>query len=137
LTEGEHLSVIVVRAAMDRDWMEHLLAAGASGAISKSTHPVSLATLPRETLSGHIFHKFVGGRKIRSKGNSITTDALPLTGRAIEILRLVAAGAPNGDVARKLWVTEQTVKCHLRNMYRTLDVTNRAGRATSLMSTDS
>ena len=37
----------------------------------------------------------------------------------------MAAGSTNSDVARKLWVTEQTVKFHLRNIYRKLDVANR------------
>ena len=50
---------------------------------------------------------------------------MPLTGRELEILQLVAAGATNSEVARKLWVTEQTIKFHLRNVYRKLDVANR------------
>ena len=50
---------------------------------------------------------------------------LPLTGRELEILKLTAAGFTNGDIARRLWVTEQTVKFHLRNVYRKLNVTNR------------
>ena len=43
-----------------------------------------------------------------------------LTPRELEILRLVAAGASNGLIARELWVTEQTVKFHLSNVYRKL-----------------
>jgi DNA-binding CsgD family transcriptional regulator len=37
----------------------------------------------------------------------------------------VAAGSTNSEVARSLWVTEATVKFHLRNLYRKLDVANR------------
>ena len=37
----------------------------------------------------------------------------------------MAAGATNGEIARQLWVTEQTVKFHLSNVYRKLDVANR------------
>jgi DNA-binding CsgD family transcriptional regulator len=37
----------------------------------------------------------------------------------------VAEGHSNAALARKLWVTEQTVKFHLSNVYRKLDVTNR------------
>ena len=48
-----------------------------------------------------------------------------LTPRELEILRLVAAGASNGRIARQLWVTEQTVKFHLSNVYRKLGVANR------------
>ena len=48
-----------------------------------------------------------------------------LTERELEILRLVAAGAPNSRIAAQLWITEQTVKFHLSNVYRKLGVANR------------
>jgi DNA-binding NarL/FixJ family response regulator len=48
-----------------------------------------------------------------------------LTTRELEILRSVAEGDTNAAIARKLWVTEQTVKFHLTNIYRKLHVTNR------------
>ncbi len=49
----------------------------------------------------------------------------PLTARELEILRWVAEGHTNARIARKLWVTEQTVKFHLSNIYRKLGVQNR------------
>jgi DNA-binding NarL/FixJ family response regulator len=52
-------------------------------------------------------------------------DGSELTRREREILALVAEGSSNGTVARKLWVTEQTVKFHLSNIYRKLGVSNR------------
>jgi DNA-binding NarL/FixJ family response regulator len=49
----------------------------------------------------------------------------PLTTRELETLRWVAQGRTNAWIARKLWVTEQTVKFHLSNIYRKLGVANR------------
>lgn len=49
----------------------------------------------------------------------------PLTARELETLRWVAEGHTNAWIARKLWVTEQTVKFHLTNIYRKLGVANR------------
>ncbi|MEA2247542.1 MAG: two-component system, NarL family, nitrate/nitrite response regulator NarL [Solirubrobacteraceae bacterium] len=49
----------------------------------------------------------------------------PLTSRELETLRWVAQGHTNAWIARKLWVTEQTVKFHLSNIYRKLGVANR------------
>jgi DNA-binding NarL/FixJ family response regulator len=49
----------------------------------------------------------------------------PLTARELEILRAVAEGHTNAHVGRQLWVTEQTVKFHLSNIYRKLGVSNR------------
>ena len=48
-----------------------------------------------------------------------------LTRRELEILTLVAEGHSNAQLARMLWVTEQTVKFHLSNIYRKLNVSNR------------
>ena len=56
---------------------------------------------------------------------SAAAEESPLSPRELEVLQLVAAGATNGEIARKLWVTEQTVKFHLSNIYRKLDVANR------------
>ncbi len=118
--------VIILSMQLDPAWLERAFVAGATGVISKATHPAALATLVRETVSGHIFHRQpappanLAGAAARVRGGD-----LPLTDRELEILQLVASGCTNGDVARQLWVTEQTVKFHLRNVYRKLDVANR------------
>ena len=54
-----------------------------------------------------------------------TTPRSPLTKREAEILRLAAEGRSNLQLAKMLWVTEPTVKFHLSNVYRKLEVTNR------------
>lgn len=48
-----------------------------------------------------------------------------LTNRETEILLLTMEGHSNAHMARKLWVTEQTIKFHLSNIYRKLGVSNR------------
>jgi DNA-binding NarL/FixJ family response regulator len=62
-------------------------------------------------------------------GNDVVAERAPshspLTGREIETLRWVTEGHTNAWIARKLWVTEQTVKFHLTNIYRKLGVANR------------
>lgn len=52
-----------------------------------------------------------------------------LTAREVEILKKVAEGQSNADIAKSLYVTEQTVKFHLSNVYRKLDVANRTQAA--------
>jgi DNA-binding NarL/FixJ family response regulator len=49
----------------------------------------------------------------------------PLTPREIDVLRAAAEGYSNAEIGRQLWVTEQTVKFHLSNIYRKLSVSNR------------
>jgi DNA-binding NarL/FixJ family response regulator len=123
------ITVLVLTVRMDPDWLDQVFDAGASGAISKAIQPVALSTLVRETLDGHVIH--VGSRPgaaSRGRGlraHAVATEDCPLTARELEILRLVAAGSTNGEIARRLWVTEQTVKFHLSNIYRKLEVGNR------------
>ena len=52
-----------------------------------------------------------------------------LTRREREILALVVEGMPNAKIAETLWITEQTVKFHLSNIYRKLRVVNRTEAA--------
>jgi DNA-binding NarL/FixJ family response regulator len=125
-SEDPRLTIIVLSVEMETAWLEHVFSAGATGVISKATHPVALATLLREMLHGHIFHRVAGMEpSAMFHSDGVSADELPLTKREVEILQLVAAGLTNSEVARKLWVTEQTVKFHLRNIYRKLDVANR------------
>ncbi|HEY8017991.1 MAG TPA: LuxR C-terminal-related transcriptional regulator, partial [Actinomycetota bacterium] len=56
------------------------------------------------------------------------TDALPagLTAREVEVLRLVAAGKTNRDIAVELVISEHTVARHLQNMFAKLGVSSRS-----------
>jgi DNA-binding CsgD family transcriptional regulator len=50
----------------------------------------------------------------------------PLTARELEIAELVAQGLTNGEIAVKLWITQNTVKQALKRMFRKLEVSARA-----------
>lgn len=124
--EQQHIMVIVLTMTMDEDWLDAIFEAGATGAISKATNPAALATLVRETVNGNVVHVYKPmPRTTETVAQESPPDDSSLTTRELEVLRLVAAGATNGEIARKLWVTEQTVKFHLSNVYRKLDVGNR------------
>jgi DNA-binding NarL/FixJ family response regulator len=106
---------------MREDFLAEAFESGATAVISKTVHPVALGTLVRETTAGTVVHSFTA----RSRAMRERLAECPLTDREREILRLVAAGHTNGDIARLLWVTEPTVKFHLSNTYRKLGVSNR------------
>ncbi len=57
--------------------------------------------------------------------HAVIGDVPDLTRRELEILQLVAEGHSNSQLAKMLWVTEQTIKFHLSNVYRKLGVANR------------
>jgi len=124
--ERDQTAVIVLTLTMDPEWLDDIFDAGATGAISKATHPMALTTLVRETVNGHVVHVYK--RFSRSRGariNAVAMEGSSLTPRELEVLQLVASGSSNGEIAQTLWVTEQTVKFHLSNVYRKLDVGNR------------
>ncbi|WP_394617622.1 response regulator [Lentzea sp. JNUCC 0626] len=61
----------------------------------------------------------------------VRTEAVPvLSPRELEVLKCVAAGATNRDVAKSLFITEATVKSHLLNIYAKLEVSDRAAAVT-------
>jgi DNA-binding NarL/FixJ family response regulator len=125
-SRDDQVALIVLSLDLDPDWLAQAFAAGATAAISKETQPLALTTLVRETIDGRIVHRPpTAAARVDTQSGSDVPDDLPLTARELEILRLVASGATNGEIGRRLWVTEQTVKFHLRNIYRKLDVANR------------
>ena len=117
--------IIVLTLAPESDRLDALFDAGAASAVSKAAQPSALPTLIRETMDGRVLHLHRPPGAAPPGPRSAAAEESPLSARELEVLQLVAAGATNGEIARKLWVTEQTVKFHLSNIYRKLDVTNR------------
>jgi DNA-binding NarL/FixJ family response regulator len=115
---------IVLTGSMEPEWLDAIFAAGARDLQIDSSG--AIATLVGESIDGNVIQVH---RSLESSQNSALSAVSradgQLTARELEVLRLVAAGSTNGDIARKLWVTEQTVKFHLSNLYRKLGVANR------------
>ena len=109
---------LLLTARMEERWVSQVFEAGADGVLSKTVHPVSMGTLLREIAQGHVVQRF-------QRTTAAQEAPCPLTEREREILCLTAEGYTNQKIARELWVTEQTVKFHLSNLYRKLGVGNR------------
>jgi DNA-binding NarL/FixJ family response regulator len=121
--------VIVLSASADVEVVHQVLVAGASAYVVKTTRPEDLLSAVRQTFEHSVFiapHDFLGHTT-----GPVTSVPQPdpklneLTRRELEILRLVAEGLTNAQLARMLWLSEQTVKFHLSNVYRKLGVANR------------
>jgi DNA-binding NarL/FixJ family response regulator len=130
LREVHGLKMIAVSQAEDSASITECLAAGVFAYVLKSAHPEDISLAARQAIHQSIhFAPGRAGTPHLSAVNSVRPasldDGSELTRREREILALVAEGSSNGTVARKLWVTEQTVKFHLSNIYRKLGVSNR------------
>jgi DNA-binding CsgD family transcriptional regulator len=65
----------------------------------------------------------------RTVGSATDSAAGPLTGREVEVLKLVAAGLTNRAIANKLHISEKTVARHLSNIFARLDLPSRTAAA--------
>ena len=111
--------ILLLTQRMEPDWLAEAAEAGVDAAIAKIARPGSIGALVREVVRGNVFHAFA--HRTVTEPQAIHD----LTVRELEILRLVASGNSNRGIAQRLWVTEQTVKFHLSNVYRKLGVANR------------
>ena len=111
---------IVVGRDGDSSRVEQALAAGATTFVAKGASIDDISFAIKQSFD-HSIH-FAADH---ARGGTEPIESGVLSEREVEILRLVAAGRSNVDVARELCVTEQTVKFHLSNIYRKLHVTNR------------
>ena len=123
LAQVPSLEAVVVSASDEISKIEAALGAGAVAYVLKRAEPEDLASAIRQVFSRSLY--LSGGDGIPRATGPKPADTAGLTRREREILKLVAEGNTNGQVARTLWVTEQTVKFHLANIFRKLDVTNR------------
>jgi DNA-binding NarL/FixJ family response regulator len=115
--------IILLTARLDSCWLHEAAAAGATATISRAVQTATLGMLVRELVNGTVYRALTPAP---AAATASMGDSLPgLTERELQILRLVAAGGSNARIARTLWVTEQTVKFHLSNVYRKLGVANR------------
>jgi two-component system response regulator DevR len=118
------LRTIVLSAHTDSSHIDAALGAGAAAYLAKTTHPDDLASAVRQSFNHDYLTDGRAARPAISPVKSSENQA-NLTRREREILELVAEGHSNAQLARMLWVTEQTVKFHLSNIYRKLHVSNR------------
>ena len=128
-TRLPQLRVVVLSSETSTDYIDKAFEAGAVAYVFKSAYPDDLASAVRQVFGNSAY--VVGARPdAAARPQSVTRrETFDLTRRELEILQLVAEGHSNAKLAKQLWVTEQTIKFHLSNVYRKLDVANRTEAA--------
>ncbi|MFA9431497.1 response regulator [Egicoccus sp. AB-alg2] len=123
---------VVMLTTFDADeYVYEALAAGASGFLLKETRPEVLADSVRTVVGGEallapaVLRRLVDRHAPTSDGVDASRLAV-LTDREVEVLRLIARGASNAELARTLWISEPTVKTHITRIFRKLDLRDRA-----------
>ncbi len=123
------LKAIVLSGSDDIDDIEAAFEAGAAAYVVKTSSSEDLEAAVRQAFAHSVY--FAGRRTQHqpAPGRGRNGSSHGLTQRELETLRLVSEGKSNAEVARALWVTEQTVKFHLSNVYRKIGVPNRTAAA--------
>jgi DNA-binding NarL/FixJ family response regulator len=121
--------VVVLSADAARPIVLSALDAGAAGFIPKSTSGEVMLDALRIVQDGGRYLPpellVPGGTAPRSRPLAPTLDSLGLTARQVDVMRMVAAGAPNKTICRELGLAERTVKAHLTAAFRALNVSSR------------
>ncbi|HEX8680991.1 MAG TPA: response regulator transcription factor [Ardenticatenaceae bacterium] len=139
LTAIQHLreeqpdsAIIILTTYNEDEMMLRGLQAGARGYLLKDTQRETLiatieAAARGETLlKPEILQRVLAYQQRAGQRHSAPSDAMPLTDRELEVLRAVAEGQQNKEIARRLDISERTVKAHLTSVYNKLGVDSRA-----------
>jgi DNA-binding NarL/FixJ family response regulator len=116
-----HMAVAMLSAVEDPQVIEAAFRRGARGYIRKSVNPFDLAAAIRQIVEDSVIHPFHAAR-----GGSRAPGAEEgLSEKELAVLAELCQGRTNKEIAARLWLSEQTVKFHLRNVYRKLGIKSR------------
>jgi DNA-binding NarL/FixJ family response regulator len=124
--EHPKVKVVILSVSTDPEIVQTVLNHGAAAYVVKSVNPIDLSSALRQALEGTVFSA-VGLPEKTAQEDAV--KAAGLTDRETTILKALARGLSNEAIGKELWVAQQTVKFHLTNIYRKLDVKNRTEAA--------
>ncbi|MCW2754942.1 MAG: response regulator transcription factor [Marmoricola sp.] len=120
-------AVVMLTSYAERDRVTEALGAGAVGYLLKDSEPGEVLAAIRAAAVGHApIDPRVAGALLPSR---MPAPGAGLSTREREVLGLVAQGLANKQIARRLGITERTVKVHVGNVFRRIGVADRTSAA--------
>jgi DNA-binding NarL/FixJ family response regulator len=116
------VTVVMFSGTDDPDLIRDTLRRGASAYVLKTIDPAELPDAIRRAVEGPV-------PDVVGRVEDETPAGHGLTAKERQVLQQVALGRSNAEIGRELWLSQQTVKFHLTNVYRKLGVTNRTEAA--------
>jgi DNA-binding NarL/FixJ family response regulator len=123
--------IVMLTVSDDDADLVDAIKAGASGYLLKEVDPTEIATAVRQTFAGHSLLSPAVASKLVSEFAAISKRAderalrPALTDRELEVLQLAADGLTNRQIGRRLTISENTVKNHIRNILEKLHLHSR------------
>lgn len=123
--------VVMLTSFAEHDRVLAALDAGAVGYLLKDAEPDEIVRAVRAAASGEapLSPRAANALVAARRGGSAAAGGAALTGREQEVLALVGEGLTNKVIARRLGISEKTVKAHLTNIYATIGVSDRTQAA--------
>jgi DNA-binding NarL/FixJ family response regulator len=128
--KGLKVPVVILSAMEDQAMVSRAMELGARGFIPKSASGEVMVNSLRLVLSGGICLPPGYGETVQGEKNAQLPN---LTHRQLEVLRFMAQGNSNKEIARELGISENTVRVHISAIISALDATNRTEAAYSAM----
>jgi len=130
LRQTSHVPRIIVFTAFDNDErIIHAIQSGADGYLLKEAPREEIFKAIRVTMEGgSLLQPIVASKLLRHVGRGSAQHTMPvdeLTERELEVLRLLAQGMPNKEIAAQLVISERTAKFHVSSIMGKLGATNR------------
>jgi DNA-binding NarL/FixJ family response regulator len=128
LKESPETKVLVLSMQDDPSYVREAFAAGASGYVLKEAVDEEVVSAVREIASGGRYvHPALGARMITAEAEErAAAEADPLSDREREILRLLALGHTNQEIARRLYISVRTAESHRAHIMQKLRLSTRA-----------
>jgi two-component system response regulator DevR len=121
------LAVLVLTTTLEDQLVVTALRNGAKGYVVKEVDTSELLRAIRAVDQGeNAFDPRSSSAMVRGLTASPGPGEMPLTARELEVLRLLAHGLSNREISQRLFIAETTVKFHVTNVMRKLEVTRRS-----------
>lgn len=124
--------VIILSAHSDDEYIDRVIALGAAGYLVKQSSAEFLSDAIREVHKGNSVYSPAVSKRLQngqksSARNVVSSKALRLTSREVELVQLVAEGKANKEIAIELDISIKTVEKHRQALMRKLDIHDTAG----------
>ncbi len=124
--------ILVVTSFAEDETVFSAVKAGAQGYLLKDSTPEELLQAIRDVFEGRLsLHPAIAAKVIQElhRPSALKPTSDPLTARELDILKCVAQGMTNQEIAEKLVVSERTVRTHVSNILGKLHLANRTQAA--------
>jgi two-component system response regulator NreC len=128
LKEAPKAKVLVLSMQDDPRYVREAFAAGASGYVLKEAADAEVVAAVREVAAGGRYvHPVLGARLVAAEAEAkAREDADPLSEREREVMRLLALGHTNQEIAKMLYISVRTAETHRAHIMQKLRLSSRA-----------